>query len=59
MPRNTMQVPSMTDNIKIVMIIEGDSANARQAYPEMIDIAKSYGMNVLDVIIETDMEGPQ
>ena len=43
--------------IKIVLIIQGDSANARQAYCEMLDIAKSYGMNVLDVIIETDMGG--
>jgi hypothetical protein len=56
MPRDPMQVPSMTGNIKIVLIIEGDSANGRQAYCEMLDIAKSYGMSVLDVIIETDRE---
>ncbi len=39
---------------KVVMIFEGDTAEIGQAWPECCDIIKGHGLEIIDVIIETE-----
>jgi len=38
--------------MKAVLIIEGDAAEANCAIPELIDICRGYGLKIVDIVKE-------